>query len=102
MGIQGTHTGLEDCRDTYRGAQSLRKKHLVVFGAKAGHHDTKDVQEATNQEQPPRTIVIVHDADERALKRNQHLRSGDGTTEHTKPIMKKICNDGIQEMVLGA
>ena len=67
-----THTRLEDCRDAYRGAQSLCKKYLIVFGAEAGHHDAKDVQEAANQEQPPRTKVIVHDADKRALKRNQH------------------------------
>ena len=79
----------------------MRKKYLIVFGGKASHHDAKDVKEAANQEQPPRTIVVVHDADERTLKRNQHLRPGDGTMEHTKPIMKKICNDGIQEMVLG-
>ena len=101
IGIQGPHTGLKDCRDTYRGAQSLRKKYLIVFGAKAGHHDAKDVQEAANEEQPPWTIVIEYNADERALKRNQHLRSSDGTMEHTKPIIKKICNDGIQETVLG-
>ena len=80
----------------------MGKKYLIIFGAEASHHDAKDVHEAANHNQPPRTIVIVHDADERALKRNQHLRSGDGTIEHTKPIMKKICNDGIQETVLGA
>ena len=102
IGTQRTHTRLEYCRDTYRGAHSLRKKYLIVFSAKASHHDAKDVQKAANQEQPPRTIVIVHDAEERALKRNQHLRSSDGTMEHTKPIMKKICSDGIQETVLGA
>ena len=74
--MQGTHTRLEDCRDTNRGAQSLRKQYLIVFGAKAGHHDAKDVQDAANQKQPPRTIVIVYDANERALKRSQHLRFG--------------------------
>ena len=80
----------------------MRKKYLIVFSAKASHHDAKDMHEAANHKQPPRTIVIVHDADERALKSNQHLRSSDGTIELTKPIMKKICNDEIQETVLGA
>ena len=79
----------------------MRKKYLIVFRAKAGHHDAEDMQEAANQEQPLWSIMIVHGADERPLKRNQQVRCSDRTMEPTMPIMKKICNDGIHEIALG-
>lgn len=57
-------TWLEDGGDTNGRADTLRQQDLVVLGAQAGHHDTEDVENAADEDEPPRTVLVVESSND--------------------------------------
>lgn len=94
-----TLTRLDNGRDAKCGADSLSQKDLIVLGADGGHHDAKDMEEGSHKDEMARTIIVVEFSDDGTLR-----ESGDGKekiqVKHTIAIMKKICSEGIQAIVL--
>jgi hypothetical protein len=63
-------TWLEDGGCTETADESLGEQNLPIFGRQRSHHDTKDVKNTTNQEEPPGPILVVDDANKGALQRS--------------------------------
>jgi hypothetical protein len=62
-------TRLEDCRHSNGGANSLSEEDLPIAGAQAGHHDAKDMQDASDEHQPSWTIVVEQGTNDWTLQR---------------------------------
>jgi hypothetical protein len=65
--VEVTLTRLEKGRCAEGRANALCQENLVVFRTETGHHDTEDVKETADEDQPSRAKVIVQDANYRSL-----------------------------------